>query len=112
MKKQLMIIGIIVLLITIGLSGCNETGIGLTDIGDLVANPENYLGEDVKVKGVIIGNLICDNSGLSFPFKLKNSLSGEYYLTGIVAYGNPEGIPPSPIDTNEYYLNVTKAEAV
>ena len=111
MKKQLIIIGIIIILLAVGLSGCNETGIGLTDIGDLVANPKNYLGKEVKVKGVIIGNLICDNSGLSFPFKLNNSLNGEYYLTGIVKYGNLESIP-SPIDINKYYLNVTKAEAV
>jgi len=100
MKKQLMIIGVIVILITVGLSGCNETDIGLTDIGDLQAYPENYLGKEVKVKGVIVGNLICDDSGFNFPFKFNNSLSGDYYFTGIVEH-----------DSIGYYLNVTKAQA-
>lgn len=75
-QKQLTIIGIIVIFITVVLSRCNETGIGQINNDDLVANPENYLRKEVKVKEVIIGNLICDNSGLSFKIKLKKPLNG------------------------------------
>ena len=37
MKKQLIVIGTAVLLLVVGLSGCQEVGIGLTNIGDITA---------------------------------------------------------------------------
>ncbi|MCJ7571056.1 MAG: DUF3316 domain-containing protein [Candidatus Thermoplasmatota archaeon] len=106
MKKQLIIIGIIVILITVGLSGCNE--IGLTNIGDLSASPQNYLGKEVRVKGNVvlmvgIGS-ITDEQGHSFAIKYTTmtTLTGNYYLTGIVEHNSLTG----------YYLDVTKADAV
>ncbi len=50
MKKQLVIIGTVAILVSVGLSGC-DGGIGVTNIGDISANPQNYLGEKVTVQG-------------------------------------------------------------
>lgn len=106
LNKQLLIIGIILLLLTVGLSGCNE--IGLTNIGDLSANPQNYLGKEVKVKGNVglglgIGT-VTDEEGHSFPIKYvtMTTLTGKYYLTGIIKQTSLIG----------YYLDVTKVDAV
>ena len=106
MKKQLMIVGIIIILLTVGLSGCNE--VGLTNIGDLSANPQNYLGKEVKVKGTVGLGLgigaVTDEEGHSFPIKYDTmtTLTGKYYLTGIIKQTSLIG----------YYLDIIKAEAV
>ena len=106
MKKQLIIIAIIILLISVGLSGCNE--IGLTNIGDLSANPQNYLGKEVKIKGNVGLGLgigaVTDEEGHSFPIKYgtMTTLTGKYYLTGIIKQTSLIG----------YYLDVSKADAV
>jgi len=106
MKKQQMIIGMIFILLTVVLSGCNE--IGLTNIGDLSANPQNYLEKEVRVKGsaVLIAGIgsITDEQGHSFliRYTTMTTLTGNYYLTGIVEHNSLTG----------YYLDVTKAEAV
>ena len=103
MKKQLIIIGIIFILLTVGLSGCNE--VGLTNIGDIQANPEKYVGKEVKVKGEVKNfTHVSDDKGHSFLLRTEIGLSGQYYLTGVVKYA-------SSLD-NYYYLDVIKAEAV
>jgi hypothetical protein len=106
MEKKLMILGLIIILLAVVLSGCNE--IGLTNIGDLSANPQNYFGKEVKVKGSVmliagIGS-ITDEQGHSFGIKYNTitTLTGNYYLTGIVEHNSITG----------YYLDATKAEAV
>ncbi|MCJ7571302.1 MAG: hypothetical protein MUO82_05450 [Candidatus Thermoplasmatota archaeon] len=102
MKKQLMLVGIIVILLTVGFSGCNE--IGLTHIGDLQANPGKYLGKEVKVKGEVNFTHISDDKGHSFLLRTEIGLSGQYYLTGIVKYASSAD--------NYYYLDVTKTDAI
>ncbi len=89
------------------LSGCNE--IGLINIGDLSANPQKYLDKEVRVKGTLsltIGQgVISDEQGHTFPIKYNNmtTLTGNYYLTGIVKTG---------LLGQYYYLDIIKADAV
>lgn len=51
MNKKFIVIGITLVFLIVGLSGCVEVGFGITNIGDIDANPENYLGEEVTVEG-------------------------------------------------------------
>ena len=47
-------IGLIFILIIVGLSGCTEVGIGLTNIGDIQAKPNDYIeksGDTYEVVG-------------------------------------------------------------
>jgi len=87
MKKQFIIIGIIILLICVGLSGCaeNKTGPSLTDIGDIAANPQNYVNKTVTVEGICTaGAIISDSSGHEVGIRYSTILNGSYRLTGIV----------------------------
>ena len=107
MNKHLIVSGIVVLLICVGLSGCTDE-VGLTNIGDISANPENYLGREVKVKGsVVLSYMIVDDNGHGLYIKTDKTLQGNYYLTGIIRYGNPM------VGFGEmYYLEVSNAKAV
>lgn len=110
MKKQLIAIGVILILIVVGLlGGCSDSS--LTNIGDLQAYPERYLGKKVKVEGMVqnyadSNGYISDQSGHFFHLKMSTFVTGWYYVTGIVKYGNS-----SLWLTNQYYLEVTKLEA-
>ena len=55
MKKQLLIIGILALLVTIGLSGCNEQTSQVTSIGTINAHANNYINKTVTVKATYYG---------------------------------------------------------
>jgi hypothetical protein len=101
MKKQLVIIGILTLLICVGLSGC--TSIGLTDIGDIQANPEKYLNKEVTVEGTCSGLfLIADTNGHYIMYQYSTIITGKYRLTGMYTKNSILG----------YFLNVTKAESI
>jgi len=83
---KLGIIGIVVLLICVGLSGCEEVGVGLTNIGDIQANPNDYIGKEVTVEGTCndVIFLITDESGHSITYNYSTRLTGRYRLTGRV----------------------------
>lgn len=102
MKKPFVIIGIIVLLVTVGLSGCNN--IGTTNIGDITANPQNYLNKTVTIEGTCVSiytnRMIADDSGHQLPFKFQNSLNGRYRLTGVIKF------------ETMYYMDVETANAI
>lgn len=104
MKKHLIITLVAVLLICVSLSGCFD--IGLTNIGDIQANPEEYLGKEVKVKGYAMISMVSDDAGHGIMIKTDRMLSGMYYLTGIIKYGEES----SGVYYGQYYLEVTKAE--
>ncbi len=86
MKKQIIMLGIVVLLICVGLSGCEEVGVGLTNIGDITANPNDYIGKEVTVEGTCNNVIffIMDESGHSIAYNYSTQLTGRYRLTGRV----------------------------
>ena len=109
MKKQLIVVGIIILLFTVGLCGCNE--IGLTNIGDITANPNKFINKEVKVEGTCIDvgeyGYITDDNGHTIPFISQGDLIGRYRLIGIIM------IDATYLSSNTNpYINVTKAEAI
>jgi hypothetical protein len=106
MKKNLIIIGTAVLLLAVGLSGCNEIGLGITNIGDIDANPENYLGKEVTVEGDCSHYQISDDSGHTIRFKYHHSIDGMYRLTGIIEHVDDYW------GGQYYHLNVTKVKAI
>jgi hypothetical protein len=101
MKKQLVIYFITILLIVIGLCGCNEQNniiTGDTSIKDINENSEKYLNKTLTVKGEYnsIPECVIDNNGkyllLNFSNVINKSLlrqQSEYRFTGILSYGNP-----------------------
>ncbi len=101
MKKRLVIIGIIAILISIELSGCSN--IGITNIGDIQANPEKYLNKEVTVEGSCALYAIYDNNQHFIMYQYPTLLSGKYRLTGVYR-GNSTLLG--------YYLDVTKVEAI
>jgi hypothetical protein len=110
-KKQLIIIGIATLLICVGLSGCNSD-MSLLNISYLQAHPNRYLGKEVKVKGLILVStssdgitIVEDNYIHMFYIKLNDVVSGWYYVTGIVKYGN------LGLFGEQYYIKVTNLQA-
>jgi uncharacterized protein YceK len=108
MKKQFVIIGIVAILITVGLCGC--TNIGTTNIGDITANPQNYVNKTVTVEGtcnwMVTYEMIIDSAGHYFTFKYQTVLTGNYRLTGIIRNGQyAYGI-------SGYYLDVQIAKAI
>jgi hypothetical protein len=121
-KKTKIIIGLVViaLIVVIGifisLSVQENKDSDLTNVCDLMAYPQDYVGKEVKVKGGPIYEnihdtaphigvvLIASKGGCTFYIKTETLLAvGEYYFTGTFEY---ENIWPF------YYLNVTKVEAI
>jgi hypothetical protein len=106
MKKQLIIIGIVTLLVCVGLSGCTDYGIGLTNIGDITANSQNYVGKKVTIQGTCgtVGNygIITDESAHFLYFKFHGTLNGRYRLTGTIKSGSiSNGICGNYIDVEK-----------
>jgi len=110
MNKHLIATGIVILLLVVGLSGCTEIGIGLTNIGDITANPENYDGKEVTIEGTCLYILnygkITDDAGHNIIFAYPNSINGMYRLTGIIKNGDIE------LGAERYYLDVTQVKAL
>jgi len=115
-KKQLMIIGIVILLV-VGLSGCIRRGKEVS-LSELSAHPSKYYGKEIIVKGaiaeggVISFNEIFDkNTGVAFYAKLSPDFkdrvnpifTGEYKFKGIVKQGETFG------GNDAYYLEITDA---
>ena len=123
MKKQLLIIGIIVLLITVGLSGCQQSSQSsvITSIGDIHANANKYINQTVTVQATYYGvggnsyYMIMDSTMSIYATETNNVVkptplvsASQYKFTGIVRYGQPPGSFFSP----DVYLEVSKIEAV
>jgi len=53
MKKQLIIVGIAVLLVFVGLSGCEQLS-GETSIKEIQDHANNYIGKTVTIRGQYI----------------------------------------------------------
>lgn len=100
MKKQLVILGIIIILICIELSGCSSN---VTNIGDIQANPQKYLNKEVTVEGTCAVTGIMDNNQHVLIYQYSSMLTGRYRLTGIIK---------SYPYTSTCYLEVTKAESI
>ena len=100
MSCKLIMLGIVLMLICVGLSGCEEVGIGISNIGDINANPDEFYGKEVTIEGNCGSYYITDDSEHKIHYVYSNTLSGKYRLTGIVTEGikNP-------------FIEVTKAKA-
>ena len=99
MKKQLIIIGIIILLICVSLSGCNEQN-NVVSIKDIKENINNYLNQTVTVIGEYWKNIIKDEDSNTLYIYISDAISKptfidglEYRFTGIVRYALFPGIP-------------------
>jgi len=111
-KKLIILIGIIVLLVCVGLSGCDQfsNAISSTDIRN---HPNNYIGKTVVLIGKYYGGLIFDSGG-TFDIVIPDIVQkptplvtgGTYKFTGIVRYGQVPGSYYAPTT----YLEVTKIE--
>ncbi len=103
MNKKLITIGIILVFLMVGLSGCND----VKNLGDVSSNPEKYLGKQVTVEGYCGSMLIMDNSGHNLYFRSNQLLTGKYRITGIVRYGEfQSGLG------EVYYIDVTDAKGI
>ena len=131
MKKQIFIVGIIVLLVTVGLSGCEQksntensngenSNLKVTTISDLRKSPNEYINQTVTIQGNCDvdstscyfisddgGFLIAINSdNVDKPTSLINHR--EYNFTGIVISGQP----PKCSTSEMIYILVTKIEEI
>jgi len=111
MKKQLVIIGILALLVSVGLSGCNN--IATTSINDIREHPNrfinqtvtiiaNYLGGGIFQDGDVLYVDISDSVKLPVPFVEQ----AQYRFTGIVRHSDDTKYK----FTGGLYLEVTKIE--
>jgi hypothetical protein len=122
MKTQLIIIGIIVIFLTVGLSGCNKTSepTTLTSIPEINQHWNAYINQTVTIEGTCIGgddnntysifdtsynNVYAINSNdVIKPSKLYSGTT--YKFTGIIR--DNENI--NELILGKYYLEVTKIE--
>ena len=91
MNKQLVIIGIIVILLTVGLSGCQEQDIHIKKLNIKPDNFVNMTEEQMKhfphLKEAILMNKSIDTSGYSNEMvELRGVL--EYFDTYFICYQN------------------------
>jgi hypothetical protein len=120
MKKQLVIVGIAVLLICIGLSGCEQKGNNnLVSFQELTENLPKYMGKTVTLEGYIAfttpglndtsGAATMYDSALNHQYVVQLSVpssitlyTGMYRITGIAK--------DFPIGSGNPLVNVTSAE--
>ena len=115
MKKQLIIIGIIVLLITVGLSGCFENELsGDLSPGEVRQHTDKYIGKIVTVRGYYsLGlilpsmdsnnpNILTETIQIILPEGIKCYDGSQYRFTGIIIEGM----------FHYACLNATKVEAI
>jgi hypothetical protein len=102
MKKQLVIIGIVAILVSVVLSGCN--GFGTTSIKEILEHPNRYINQTVVIMGKYLdygtedgireGNVTDEQNAFIF-IKIPSSVgrpdpfvtTAKYKFTGIVRYG-------------------------
>jgi len=102
MKKLLIISGIVFILLMVGFSGCTEFGIEITNIGDIIANPDEYIGKELTIEGDCSATIITDNKGHMLKYDYGSIINGMFQLTGTIKYTN----------YNLVYIDVTKAKAL
>ena len=95
MNNRLLILGIAVLLLAVGLSGCNEKVV--VSIEDVNKHPSNYLNQTITVRGNnYLNTWITDENGNLLVFSCTDTskliYNEEYYWTGklIVEYNSPK----------------------
>lgn len=101
MNKKLIARAIILIVLIVGLSGCNEAPPKIIPISTLSTDPEQYLGQEVTVEGNChdYSKKIFDESGNYFFYVSKTSLNGDYKITGTVMFFN-----------DIYLINVSEAQ--
>jgi len=89
MKKQIMIIGIVILLITTWLSGCQSQGIGVHKISGEHQNSVNMTEEQMD-NFPYLKEAILTNKYAETPWDEQNKLRGilEFFDTEIIQYQN------------------------
>jgi hypothetical protein len=113
MNKNIIIIGIIILFLSVALSGCNESEGKVIQPGEIRENPEKYLNKTVTVKGIYSGKKIVSLTGdyllndidIELPEGVTCTLDVEYEFTGIVKEKMEIGRPT-------LYLDVTSVKRV
>lgn len=131
MRKQLIIIGIIVLLVSVGLSGCNKQtnnnsggDVEETTVDNIKNHVNNYIGKTVAIRGC------CYGYNVSMPYAIHDTDQGimyaintddfkdstihdgheyEYKFIGIIREGD---VPDSDYISCEYYIEVIKIESI
>lgn len=77
--------GFIILILILSLVGCTELGFGVANIGDIRANPDDYIGKTVTIEGNCIGGMVYDEADHTIRFEYsEGSLTGQYRLTGLI----------------------------
>lgn len=84
MKNQLIIIGVIAILITVGLSGCNNNDAGITSFKELMDNPPQYYNKNITMKGYIENTVPNASGGPYNAFFYDSATNTQYVLVLIV----------------------------
>jgi hypothetical protein len=121
-----MIVGIIIILLAVGLSGCNQQqsqSSGITSSNEILSNPNIYINHSITVQGQYYGNessfftsnymIMCPSSlyainsdNVDTPTPLVYGAT--YKFTGNVKFGH---LPDSFL-TDIVFLEVTKIEII
>lgn len=122
MKKKIITIGLMLVFLIVGLSGCSEKSSGMTSINDIRLNQNKYINQTVTVQAYYSspGNdeyyyRIYNGSAAISAINTKDVVKPTellddslYEFEGIVRYGKTNG--------NEYaddvYLEVAKIKAI
>jgi|GEM_PF-5618296 len=122
MRKQLVIFGIIVLLVTVGLSGCEQTGnSNLVSFQELTEHLPKYIGKTVTIEGYVASTMpgfantpgvanmydTASNPHYIIQLSVPNEITlytGMYRITGTAQ--------ASPLSISYPFVNVTSAEAI
>jgi len=117
MKKKIIVIGIIILLAVVGLSGCTEESeTNRISVEELLLHLDKYLNTTVTVKGFLYTLQFesgVTDKGYTILIKIPDSIDTdefyatvEYYVTGILRRGTYEGV-----GKKVSYLEVSKIES-
>ncbi|VVB61207.1 Uncharacterised protein [uncultured archaeon] len=83
MKKQLILIGIIAMLVTVGLSGCSENNnsdTGIVSFQELLGNSTKFYGQNITMKGYINGTVYGVGNSSYNAFFYDSSSNPQYVL--------------------------------
>jgi hypothetical protein len=120
MKKQLAIIGIIVLFVFVGLSGCEQKENGnLVSFKELTDNFPKYLGKTVTLEGYIAftqpglndtpGVATMYDSALNYQYVVELNVPSSITLTTEM-WRITGTVGELPIGSGNPFINVTSAE--
>ena len=120
MKKQLVIVGIAILLICVGLSGCEQKGnSNLVSFQELTENLPKYMGKTVTLEGYIAftqqglndtpGVATMYDSALNYQYVVELNVPSSITLTTEM-WRIIGTVGELPIDSGNPFINVTSAE--